>query len=122
MMCNHTISILDWNVRGLGLPDKCSEIKRTISSISPTVVCLQESKLESISSFKSATFLPPRLQSFRFLPSVGASGGIVTAWSNDEFSLTSTKLGSLSLTTTFSFATDSLSFTVTNAYGPCDSQ
>ena len=72
-----------------------------------------------VTYFKGLSFLPTRLQSFLFLPSLGASGGIVTAWDSSDFSLSSSVQGAFSLTTVFSTTSD-LSFTVTNVYSPCD--
>jgi exonuclease III len=44
------------------------------------VICLQETKLTSPSSFKAATFLPSSTSSFVALDAIGTSGGIITAW------------------------------------------
>ena len=79
LMINRTVSVLFWNVHGLGQTDKCAEIKRVLTSRLPSIVCLQESKLEEIPHFKKLSLLPAPLQSLVFLPSIGASGGIVTA-------------------------------------------
>lgn len=58
-MNNRSIPIMFWNIRGLGQPDKCAEVKRVLGLHSPKIVCLHESKLDHISFFKSLTFLPP---------------------------------------------------------------
>jgi hypothetical protein len=81
---------------------------------------LQDSKLEAISTFKASSFLPASLRSFVYLPSVGASGGIVTAWSSFDFSLTHSEQGVFSLTTSFASTTSALTFYITNVYGPCN--
>ena len=56
------MKILSWNVRGLGENDKCSLVRDTITSCCPRVVCLQETKLPSLSSFKLRSFLPTNLK------------------------------------------------------------
>ena len=120
-MINQTVSVLFWNVHGLGQIDKCAEIKRVLTSRLPSIVCLQESKLEEIPHFKKLSLLPAPLQSLVFLPYVGASGGIVTAWNQNDFELITHSLDSFSLTTHFRATASDLSFFVTNVYGPCDS-
>ncbi|KAK1694254.1 hypothetical protein QYE76_010951 [Lolium multiflorum] len=84
------------------------------------VICLQESKLSSIPLQKAATFLPQGFSTFSFLPSIGASGGIVTAWDARYVTHLSDRPLQFSLSSTFELAADSTSFTVTNIYAPCD--
>jgi len=68
-MINRTVSVLFWNVHGLGQIDKCAEIKRVLTSRLPSIVCLQESKLEEIPHFKKLSLLAtsniPRPSVFR---------------------------------------------------------
>ncbi|CAN6343421.1 unnamed protein product [Urochloa humidicola] len=113
------LSILSWNVRGLGDRLKCNNVRLAIHT-HPTLVCFQETKLTSIDNFKAATFLPqPLASSFTYLPSLGASGGVLTAWDLAVLSLTSSTLHQYSLTTTFQATAFDLAFTVTNCYAPC---
>jgi hypothetical protein len=44
------------------------------------VVCLQETKMEDISHIMVLQMLGPTFGSYKFLPSVGASGGIFVVW------------------------------------------
>jgi len=78
-MSNRAFSTLCWNVCGLGQSEKCDEVSRVLRKNNPSIVCFQETKLQEISDFKSATFLPAPLRPFVHLPSAGASGGILTA-------------------------------------------
>ncbi|CAO2150038.1 unnamed protein product [Urochloa humidicola] len=115
------VSILTWNVRGLGDKSKCSNVRLAFPTASPTIACLQETKLQAIDQFKAATFLPHRLaSSFAFQPSVGASGGVLTAWDPSMLQLTSSTAHRFSLTTTLAATSTNLAFTVTNCYGPCE--
>ena len=118
-MINRSVPILFWNVRGLGQSDRCSEVKRLLTAHKPSIACFQESKLSDISHFKKLSFLPAHLQSLVFLPSVGASGGLITAWSDSNFELVDHSLGSFLLTTRFHARASDLSFDITNVYGPC---
>ncbi|RVW83630.1 hypothetical protein CK203_039266 [Vitis vinifera] len=67
--------ILSWNIRGLGSKKKMRIVKRLLSSQSPDVVMLQETKRE-----------------------FGIGGGIVITWDSNKFKCTEKVLGSFSVT------------------------
>jgi hypothetical protein len=94
-------------------------VKAAISNFNPKILSLQETKLEEISLFKAMTFLPPSLRSFHFIPSIGASGGILTAWDDREIECTHMIYNTYSITTSFASRLFDLSFSITNVYGPC---
>ena len=113
---------MSWDVRGLGDSDKCITVRDAILAASPTVVCLQESKLEDISSFKAKAFLPFKIATtFQFAPSSGARGygRMVTVWDQSALTPTNKIEKAYTLTTTFSQMTD-IELTVTNVYAPAD--
>jgi exonuclease III len=69
---------VSWNVRGLGDLDKCNIVRNATRDANYSVVCLQETKLERIDTFKAKTFLPPNLAStFVFKPVDGTRGGML---------------------------------------------
>jgi exonuclease III len=115
------LEFVSWNARGLGRQDKCTDVKAALSFPAPNFICLQESKLQVIDSFKASSFLPNQVRSFVFIPSLGASGGVITAWNDLDFSCDSTIAKTYSLTTKFSSRTSDLQFTLTNVYGPRES-
>lgn len=78
------VSVISWNIRGLGRHKKCTDVKATLSSAPCSLLCLQESKLQDISNFKAISFLPPNLRNFHFMPAIRSAGGILTAW-DDNF-------------------------------------
>uniref|UniRef100_A0A8I7B3Q6 DNA-(apurinic or apyrimidinic site) endonuclease n=1 Tax=Hordeum vulgare subsp. vulgare TaxID=112509 RepID=A0A8I7B3Q6_HORVV len=92
---NRQIKIASWNVRGLGRENKCTDVKQCLQSATTSILCLQETKLELISVFKASSFLPPGFRSFHFLPSNGASGGLLTAWDDTYLQCTRVHLGLL---------------------------
>lgn len=112
------ISLVSWNVRGLGDPKKCVLVLDTLMSSSPTVVCLQETKLANPSNPKLRDFLPRKLLSFDTLPANGASGGVLTAWDSNSVTLVSSTRGSFCLTTIPQSTTTDLQITITNVYAP----
>ena len=118
-MSNRSIPFLSWNVRCLGQSENCAEVKCvlgfTLQNCLPSGV-----ELDLIPYSKSLSFLPPSLLSFVHLPSVGAVGGVITAWCSDDFTLSRHHLGIYSLTTWFHANSSDLSFATTNVYGPND--
>ncbi|PON60277.1 Endonuclease/exonuclease/phosphatase [Trema orientale] len=70
--------ILAWNYRGLASRSTVLDLKAIITSFSPDILILSETKISSSS-------LSPKLQSFHFynnvhVPPVGLSGGLCLAW------------------------------------------
>jgi hypothetical protein len=83
-------TLLNWNVCGLNAPVKRSVVRDMIKAVHATVVCIQETKLSQLDARTVAEMLGPQFQaSFSFLPSVGSSGGILFAVSDDYFKLIS---------------------------------
>jgi exonuclease III len=108
-----------WNVHGLGQRRKRDDVRAAVDSFLPSILCIQESKLTDISSLLASSFLPSTLRHFIFKPSIGASGGIITAWDNQTLQLMHHSIDEFSITSTFSHRADSLTFSIVNVYGPC---
>ena len=114
------ISILSWNVCGIGDRDKCDSVRLAYPRLPPFVICLQETKLSGINHFKAATFLPGmHSASFSSLNSDGASSGILTAWNTSVLVLLDSTPRQYTLTTSFMLPASGLYLTITNCYGPC---
>lgn len=118
---NRSLSILSWNVRGLGDPEKCNVVRDAIASANPSIMCFQESKLHSFDLFKVKTFLPPQLaQSHVSLCAIGSRGGLITAWNSALWSMTLHVSRSHSLTASLDSTLSDFSIHITNVYGPSD--
>jgi exonuclease III len=74
-----------WNVRGLNSRAKRDSIKSVVVSLKPAVVCLQETKLDSISDFNILSILGSGFSNFVFSPAHGSRGGILVAWRDGSF-------------------------------------
>jgi hypothetical protein len=74
--------ILIWNVLGLNGSARQDVVRTLVDSARVDVVCLQETKMVDVSRFLLLRMLGPAFDNFVFLPSVGASGGILVAWKN----------------------------------------
>ena len=68
-----------WNVRGLNSKEKWNAIKDKVIESGCDVVCFQETKKEQVDVNFIKNVCPISFDKFEFLPSVGASGGILTA-------------------------------------------
>lgn len=55
--------------------EKWDAIRNKIEESACSIVCLQETKRETFDMVSIRKFAPRRLDSFDFVPSVGASGG-----------------------------------------------
>ena len=77
------MKILNWNVRGLGDPLKGGKVKEIILKLGPEIVMLQETKLESFEDMHLREVWDSRHKDYVFLPSSGASGGMVLIWTQE---------------------------------------
>lgn len=109
------ISILNWNVRGLGDTNKCTVIKDVTTDNNSDLICFQETKLCECSIFEIRRVYPSKVRHFISLNAEGTRGGILLAWSNVD-----TQLDSFILN--YSMAVilkrDELTFMCTEVYGP----
>jgi exonuclease III len=112
--------VCSWNVRGLGDEDKCCFVCADILAARPTILGLQETKLGPLTLAKAASFLPPALRSFSSVDSVGASGGLISAWDQKVFSLKLSIPSRHILSLDLSLHADGSVLHFTNVYAPCD--
>jgi len=70
------LSVLSWNVRGLGDADKCKTVRDLLLSLKLDIACLQETKLSVLDERRDRAFLPPNLSLFHC---VDASGPVADA-------------------------------------------
>lgn len=114
--------ILNWNVRGLNSDRKWNSIRDKIIESRCEIVCLQETKRQQFDSNYIKNFCPPDFDMFEFLPSVGASGGILVAWKSTAF------LGSLVFSNCYAISVEFTSnmnndtWLLTAIYAPCTAE
>jgi exonuclease III len=78
--------VLCWNVRGINSAEKWNPIKDTLTEASCDIFCFQETKRQICDTQFLRKFSPPGFASFEILPSIGASGGLITGWKSSVFS------------------------------------
>src|SRR4051812_12956855 len=77
--------VLCWNVRGLNSTARQRAFHEKIEDSQCAVICLQETKCETINHNFIRSFCPRRFDQFVVFPSRGASGGILTIWNSANF-------------------------------------
>lgn len=116
---NRCWNVLTWNVRGINASWKWDAIKNKVIQSGCDVVCLQETKKEVFDQSFLRNICPAGFDSFGFLPSVGASGGILVVWKSAIFSGSSLFSNSFSISFEFISLLDGSQWFLTCVYGPC---
>jgi hypothetical protein len=109
--------ILIWNVRGLNGFARQDAVRTLVDSARVDVVCLQETKMVDVSRFLLLRMLGLAFDNFVFLPSVGASGGILVAWKNSIGVCAGSGVDEHSVSVNFHSSTSS-PWWLTCVYGP----
>ncbi|KAL4388297.1 hypothetical protein GQ457_09G027380 [Hibiscus cannabinus] len=79
------LSIISWNIRGLGRLEKVKAVKRLISEHKPGLLFLQESKLKDLTpSISRKLWNGPSIIKI-FAPSIGSAGGLISMWNSEVF-------------------------------------
>ena len=112
-------NILCWNIRGINGTEKWDAVRDKIEECASYIICLQETKRELFDSSFIRKFAPRRFDCFDFIPSVGASGGILVVWNSAIFSGIVLDKQSYGITIQFTSVHNSDSSKLTNVYGPC---
>jgi exonuclease III len=118
---NRSWCVLSWNIRGINSQAKWDHIRNKISESAAQIVCLQETKREVFDQAYISKFCPRYLNKFAFVPSTGASGGLLVCWNANIFHGSVTFALSQAISIEFTSLLSGASFHLTNIYGPCDS-
>lgn len=112
-------NVLTWNVRGINSAWKWVPVKNKIADASYDIVCLQETKKENVDLSFIRKICPQALDAFEFLPSTGASGGILIAWKSSVFDGAKIFNNEFALSVEFFSKHDNSNWILTCVYGPC---
>lgn len=82
-LVNGTWNVLCWNVRGVNASRKWDSIRNKVIEANCDIVCFQEKKRILI-RFSTGEFCL-NFDAFLFVPSVGATGGLMVAWKSSRF-------------------------------------
>ena len=111
--------VLCWNVRGLNSADRQRDLRLKIEESNCSIVCLQETKIQSFDLRLVRSFCPRRFDNFVFSPSDGASGGILVAWNSTMFSGTLIQSLQYRIVVSFTSTHNAEQWTMVSVYGPC---
>jgi hypothetical protein len=78
-------NILCWSIRGLNAIDKHDAVRNKIEENGCSNICLHETKFWQVDMQLVRKFAPRRFDKFDFVPSAGASGGILVLWNSSLF-------------------------------------
>ena len=84
ILCNW--NVLCWNVCGLNSDKKLLALSNAISVSGCAIVCLQETKKPVIDLAFIKSCCPKRFDKFAYIPSRGASSGLLIVWNSSIFS------------------------------------
>ena len=118
-MNNRNWNILCWNIRGLNASDKHDAVRNKIEESGCSIICLQETKIQSFDLPLIRKFAPRCFDKFDFVASHGASGGILLVWNSAIFSGIMIDKQSFGLTVNFTSLLNLDSWKLTAVYGPC---
>lgn len=113
-----TWKVLCWNVRGLNSDGKWNSIRDKIIETACDVLCLQETKKDFFDTQFIKNICPPQFDSFLYVPSVGASGGIITIWKSSLLDGTLAFQHDFALSVNFTSKFTDDDWLLTNVYGP----
>ena len=74
------LKIISWNVRGLNDRDKRLRVRNLVRKWGPDVICLQETKMESITRAVIRSLWRGQHVDWSYLGFCGASGGVLLMW------------------------------------------
>lgn len=110
--------VLVWNVRGLNSTARRDSVRLIVDSAQVDVVCLQETKMESISRRTVLSMLGTDFDNnFVYLPSAGASGGILVTWRTKLGIVSASRIDNFSVSVQFQ-PTNKEAWWLTCVYGP----
>jgi hypothetical protein len=116
---NNHYKVLSWNVRGLNSIAKQEDVKQVVNVHKPDLICLQETKMSTISIAMVRSFLDYDYENnFLFLPSVGASGGIILAARDSFLHLSNPTTTRHTISASILDCKHNITWRITGVYGP----
>lgn len=114
--------VLCWNIKGINSQLKWDALRNKIVESWCDIICIQETKRELFDLNYVKNFCPPSFDCFEYLPSVGASGGVITIWKSQCFTDTLAFMNEFSLSVEFASKHNNQTWVLTNVYAPCTSE
>jgi len=91
-------TVLSWNVRGLNARARRDAVRTLIDDVRPSIVCLQETKLDVITDTMVLSMLGIAFSEFAYLPASETHGGILIAGRQPDVTISEVLVGCYSIT------------------------
>ncbi|GAU43560.1 hypothetical protein TSUD_245250 [Trifolium subterraneum] len=105
---------------GLVGTEKRQEVRKLVGNQNPSLLCIQETKLQSCDSTVCSSLWVTSPHAFSYRPSIGASGGLLTLWDCFEVDVWASESQEFVLWCHSRFIKAGKEFSVANVYAPCD--
>ena len=112
------LKLFSWNVRGANNLNKRKVIRNFIRSQRVDLVCLQETKLQKMTSADARSFGVGRLAEWRAVEAEGTAGGILVFWDTRKLELVEAETSHFSVSCMFKNVEDGFLWAFTGVYGP----
>jgi exonuclease III len=116
---NRAWKILSWNVRGINSNLKWDSIRNKATECGCDIICLQETKKTSFDLLFLKNICPSSFDNFAFVPSDGASGGMLVAWKGSFFEGTLVFHNEYAMSMEFKSLHNGNFWLLTNIHAPC---
>lgn len=110
--------VIFWNVRGLNNRAKRAAVRTVIATAAPCIVCLQETKLSSVSPSHVSETLGGLFDGYYLLPADDTRGGILLAWQTSVIFLSNPTIGDHHVSATVCSNLGGPHWWITGVYGP----
>ena len=116
------MNILSLNSRGLGSGVKRSAIRKLSLANKIDVLCIQETKKDSIDKKLCQYLWGDSNATWECLPSTNSAGGLLCIWNNDSFVVNRKSVGSGFILLEGLWVKENKKVIIINVYAPCDIQ
>jgi hypothetical protein len=110
--------LISWNVRGLNQRSKQLKIRNLLRQWKADIICLQETKLDLISNSIVKSLWGCQFADWCFLPSSGASSGILLMWDRRVVEKFEVLVGDHVVACSFRDCANNFSWAFAGVYGP----
>jgi len=110
--------LISWNVRGLNQRSKRLKIRNLLKQWKADIICLQETKLDLISIRIVKSLWGSQFADWCYLPSSGASGGILLMWDRRLVEKLEAHVGEYVVACNFRNCADNFIWALAGVYGP----
>ena len=114
------VKIISWNVRGVNDPDRRKIIRNFIRNQRVDLVCLQETKIQEMSTAVARSLGVGRIFDWRALNAEGSAGGIILFWDKKAMELVNSEIGLFSISCLFKMVEGGFLWMFSGVYGPVE--